>query len=364
MLADVYQRLANHLSTLSSGYPIRDDLLDILRLLFTPKQAEVVLALPTKVVPFQLATTDEILSKVNLPREELVAVLEELTRRLLVFSGETSRGQKGYALHQVGHGFPQVFFWKGEETPQARTMAGLVANYFNRQVTREAYAGSESKPYRYIPINQSIGRDIQAVYPYDSMAQVIEKAEVIVVAHCPCRVSAGLVGKGCDHPLEVCLHFDALAEYMIEKGLARQVTKTEAMQIIAKSEEANLVHFVDNAFGNIKHNCNCCGCCCWSVGTIRRRKIPRDMLMATYFIRETDVELCNGCGDCVGVCPVNAVTMQNDTAIVDKDWCIGCGVCIRYCTTSAIRLEARSDVLPSATFEQLHERILAEKGFR
>lgn len=57
------------------------------------------------------------------------------------------------------------------------------------------------------------------------------------------------------------------------------------------SEEAGLVHLVDNAREGIKHTCNCSGCCCWSVGTIRRKKIPRDMLMATYFLRETDQEL-------------------------------------------------------------------------
>jgi ferredoxin len=364
MTEDIYQQLANHLSTLGIGYPVREALEEILRLNFTPREAEVALALPTRVAPFRPVTVDEIISRVNLPREELVATLEELEQRRLIFSKETSRREKGYALHQVGHGFPQLFFWEGKDTPQARTMAGLIAKYFNRHVTTEAYAGSKTKPFRYIPVSQSIQRDVQAVYPYDSMSQVIERATVVAVAHCPCRVSASLLGKGCDHPLEVCLKFDELAEYLIEKGLAREITKEEAMQIITESEEAGLVHFVDNAFGDIKHICNCCGCCCWNDGTIRRRKVPRDVLMATYFIRETDEELCNGCGDCVDVCHVNAVTIEGDIAVVDTDWCIGCGVCVRHCPTSAIKLKARSDVLPPPNFKQLYERILVEKGLR
>ena len=339
-------------------------MLEILRANFTPGEAEVALALPTRVAPLQPATVDEIGSRVNLPREELVAILEELSQRGLLFSGKTQTGEKGYALQQMGFGFPQTFFWKGEETPHAKTMAGLIAKYFNRQVTREAYASSETKPFRYIPVNQSIERDIQAVYPYDSMGQVIEKATVIAVAHCPCRVTARLLGKGCDHPLEVCLKFDDMAQYVIERGLAREITKAEALEIIRKSEDAGLVHFVDNALGDIKHNCNCCGCACWNVGAIRRRKNPRDVLMATYFIRETDEELCSGCGDCVELCPVDALTIEEDITVVDKDWCIGCGICVVNCTTSAAKLKARSDVLPLPNFEQLHEKILVEKGFR
>ena len=146
-------------------------------------------------------------------------------------------------------------------------------------------------------------------------------------------------------------------------GCGKEITKEEALEIIRKSEEAGLVHFVDNAFGDIKHNCNCCGCVCWNVGSLRRRKIPRDVLMATYFIRELDEELCNGCGDCIDLCPVNALTMEDNIAVVDKDWCIGCGVCVTHCPTSAVKLKPRSDVLPPPNFEQLYERILGEKGF-
>jgi Pyruvate/2-oxoacid:ferredoxin oxidoreductase delta subunit len=338
--------------------------IEILRFNFSPSEAKVALALPTKVAPLYLATVDEISRRVSLPRGEIVTILDELTKRGLLFSGKTKTSEKGYALQQVGFGFPQTFFWKGEETPHAKAMASLVAKYFNRHVTREAYASTETKPFRYIPVNQSIEHDVQAVYPYDSMAQVVERAKLIAVAHCPCRVSARLLGKGCSHPEEVCLKFDEMAEYVIDTGLGREVTKEEALDIIRKSEEAGLVHFVDNALGDIKHNCNCCGCVCWNVGTIRRRKTPRDVLMATYFIRETDDDLCTGCGNCVEVCPVAAVKVEEDIALVDEEWCIGCGICVTRCGASAAKLKPRSDVLPLPDFKRLHEKILREKGHR
>ena len=82
MTEEVYQQLAYHLSTLEIGCPLREEMIEMLRLNFTSSEAEVALALPTNVAPLHLATTDEIGSRVNLPKEELVAILEELTQRL------------------------------------------------------------------------------------------------------------------------------------------------------------------------------------------------------------------------------------------------------------------------------------------
>ena len=165
---------------------------------------------------------------------------------------------------------------------------------------------------------------------------VIEKAQLIAVCHCPCRMRYKLTGQGCDHPTEVCMKFDEMARYVIDQGLGREITREEALEIARKSEEAGLVHFVDNTGGEIKHNCNCCGCACWNVGPIRRRKIPRDAIMATYFMRETDEDECTECGACVEICPVDALEMDDGPPIVDEEWCIGCGVCAYICPEQAI----------------------------
>jgi hypothetical protein len=49
MRENIYQRLAKHLSSLGMGYPEKEELLEILRENFTPMEAEVALAIPTKV---------------------------------------------------------------------------------------------------------------------------------------------------------------------------------------------------------------------------------------------------------------------------------------------------------------------------
>jgi Pyruvate/2-oxoacid:ferredoxin oxidoreductase delta subunit len=345
------------------GYPYRDDLVEILKENFSPEEAEVALSLPTGVVPMQPVSVDEIREGSQFSEEKLTEILQNLVQRGLLFCAQTKAGKEGYALQQVGFGFPQTFFWKGEDNPHARKMAKAMAKYFNRNVTQEAYTG-KTKTYRYIPVKQSMEMETQAVLPHHTMEKVIEEADAIALAHCPCRMAYKLVGKGCDHPTDVCMKFNDMARYVIDRGLAKELTKEEAFEIIKRSEKAGLVHFVDNAEGEILHNCNCCGCACWNVGNIRRRKIPRDELMATYFLRETDEDACIGCGECETLCPVQAVNMEADAPVVDNDWCIGCGVCATVCSTDAVTMKLRPDrtgKLPAATCGELHEIILKEK---
>jgi len=47
-------------------------------------------------------------------------------------------------------------------------------------------------------------------------------------------------------------------------------------------------------------------------------------------------DLCNGCGDCVPMCPVNAITIQEGKAKIDPFQCVGCGACVPVCPKEAI----------------------------
>jgi len=357
----IYKKLAKHLSSLGMGYPEKEDLIEILRENFSPLEAEVALAIPTRVIPFEPVKVEAIEPHLNLPREELEKILSNLAQRGLLFSKKMEDGKMGYSLQQFGYGFPQTFFWKGLDTPNGKKMAELIAKYSKRDQIYEAYGKTETKPLRYVPATQSIDPEEHAVFPFEMMEEVIKKANLIAVAHCPCRVTARLLGKGCNHTLENCMKYDELAEYLIEENIGREISREEALDIIKRSEEAGLVHLVDNAREGIKHTCNCCGCCCWSVGTIRRKRILRDVLMATYFIRETDQERCIGCGQCVEICPVNAVKMEGDFPAIDKEWCIGCGVCAVPCPSSAVKLKRKTDAIPPKDFKELHHQILKER---
>lgn len=47
---------------------------------------------------------------------------------------------------------------------------------------------------------------------------------------------------------------------------------------------------------------------------------------------------CTGCGVCVDVCPVEAISLD-DTAEIDQDVCVECGACVGECPVEAISEE-------------------------
>lgn len=52
---------------------------------------------------------------------------------------------------------------------------------------------------------------------------------------------------------------------------------------------------------------------------------------------KVDVNTCVGCGACVGVCPVEALSLNGDgKAQCDEGTCIDCGACMGTCPTEAI----------------------------
>ena len=362
-MQDIYLRLSKHLEKLVMGYPFNEALPDLLREMFSPVEAEVALAIPNNLPPLEVVNRQTIFDGCDLPESTITGALKSLAGRNMIYSRVTAAGDTGYALLQVGYGIPQTFFWAGRNDERARRMAKLVLNYFNVPTTRKVYGPVPTKTYKYAPASLSIDVAMQGVMPNEQMAPIVDAATKIAVAHCPCRMSAKILGRAdCRHSLEVCIKYDDMAEFVISKGLAREISKDEAHQILADCEKEGLVHMVDNAQGQIKHTCNCCGHYCWNVGIIRRRKIPRDVLMAVYFIRDTDLAECIGCGACAEICPVDAVKMVEEKPQVDQNWCIGCGVCAVSCPANVISIKRRLETQAPESFADLHRQIKQEKG--
>ena len=52
-----------------------------------------------------------------------------------------------------------------------------------------------------------------------------------------------------------------------------------------------------------------------------------------------DSEKCTGCGECVEVCPVDAIALSDDKAVINEEECSDCGSCVDVCPSEAITLE-------------------------
>jgi len=54
-------------------------------------------------------------------------------------------------------------------------------------------------------------------------------------------------------------------------------------------------------------------------------------------VARVNAQECNGCGVCIGSCPVNAIIL-NGVAIIDENKCTGCGICIDSCPLGVITM--------------------------
>ena len=56
-------------------------------------------------------------------------------------------------------------------------------------------------------------------------------------------------------------------------------------------------------------------------------------------IVKVDPEECVGCETCVPECPVDAISMQDDLAVIDQKTCNQCKTCVEACPVEAIKVE-------------------------
>ncbi len=162
---------------------------------------------------------------------------------------------------------------------------------------------------RVVPIESAI-KDIPGVEPWEKLSYYLDKYDTFSVSDCSCRASRRHMEEGCGHlEHEMCLQMGSGAEYYIQTGRARQITREEAEEIIRKAEENGLMHEMPHTeeCGEAFAICNCCGCACFSMRIASMFKTPD--AIRSNFVAEVNPENCVACGQCVENCPVNAIQL-------------------------------------------------------
>ncbi|MBW2179216.1 MAG: 4Fe-4S binding protein [Deltaproteobacteria bacterium] len=211
--------------------------------------------------------------------------------------------------------------------------------------------------FRAIPIEAEIKENSQ-VQPYEKISEIIEANSKFAVANCICRKEARLMGEGCDKILESCLSFGMAADFYIENGMAREISKEEALQVIKKAEEDGLVHFSSNHAEDKIFICNCCSCCCKALANITKHDNFGVIAQSNYYA-VSDEETCTACEECIDRCQVFAIQMENELAVIDRDKCIGCGLCVSTCPSDSISMVHKEPDATSPIFADGNELMQA-----
>ncbi len=340
-----YSLLQQALDRQVTGAPASPAFDQILRLLYSPEEAAIARRVP--IIPTPL---DKLARQLDMDPTILDERLTRLAERGLILD-LSSKGRRYFALPPVVIGFFEFTFMRVRDDVPLAELAALFDTYMTEANGRFAHSvfQHDTQLGRSLVREEALPDDPYVeILDWERASSLISDARSIGVSLCACRHKATHLDHACDRPLRTCMTLNGGAEMLIRTGNAEAIDRIEAMDLLAECKALGLAQTADNVQRNVSYICNCCGCCCGMMQSIRDFDTP-NAIVTSNWVMEVDLAECNGCGKCVAACPVNAIRLDERRdgkrrirwAVVDGDLCLGCGTCSGVCKFGGITMTPR-----------------------
>lgn len=342
-----YTTLVDRINLFPQGAPPSDTLYKILKILFSEKDAALVSLLPIK--PF---TVEKAARLWKIKTSEAQRILDNLAARAILLDMEEDEKQT-YVLPPPMAGFFEFSLMRLRGDIDQKTLSELFYQYLNveEDFIKSLFTDGETHLGRIFVQETALAAETSlCVLDYERATEVIKTASCRGISICYCRHKMQHLGRDCNAPKEICMTFNLSAQSLVKHGHARPVSMEECLDLLRVAYDQKLVQFGSNVREKVNFICNCCGCCCEALIAARRFGLLHPV-HTTNFLPEVQVGDCTGCGECVNVCPVEAMSIvsANDPrmpkkkkTLLNEEICLGCGLCVQACQGKHITLKSRS----------------------
>jgi len=358
---DVYYRLGMRLNEAQVKMLLVEPFFEILEQFYTRERAEF-----GAKFPLGAFTVEELRETYDQDADSLTETLESMADDGLIFVIKSKDGVRKYTLTQFVPGVVEYQLMRGQDTPHDRKVARMLKDFIEGEMRDlmdpilkdpELMKQMMPEPPARIITVEGLLPETTEVYSYERLSEMIDKETDFSAATCYCRHQKYLLDDPCKIgglPQHSCLLVGEGADYAIDRGFGKRITKEEAHEIVELSEKAGLMHNVGNYSDKAFFVCNCCGCCCEFLATAKRAQ-NNTVLEYANFIVKADKETCSGCGDCIERCQVEALSLEGEVISVNENMCFGCGNCVSVCPTECLTMERRRTLEPPEAKERLSQ---------
>jgi len=212
-----------------------------------------------------------------------------------------------------------------------------------------------------LPCDKSVVKD-EAIDPLDEIKKIWATKKKFSLSPCFCRyintIKNGtyeglkaemvnfpdgdfdltdLVSPDCGHEMMTCLSCGEEAQFWIDHHCGREISYEEAMARLERSVELGFIIEVTNS-KEAETICSCHGDCC-NIMTAYKGVAPAGSVTFrnhSRYLLEVETETCAKCGACAERCPMDAITMNEETGLPEVTGvCVTCGQCAYICPTKS-----------------------------